>query len=112
MGVNIMGVPYDILIKQEAEDEMLKEADGYCDTSTKEIVINDFKNDKRVTYKSVEYLHKQTLRHEIIHAFLHESGLWVNSLGITAWAMNEEMVDWIAKQFPKILKAFNECGAL
>ena len=35
---------------------------------------------------------KSCLRHEIAHAFLHESGLSSNS----EWAMNEEIVDWIA----------------
>jgi len=29
-----------------------------------------------------------------------------------AWARHEEMVDWIAIQFPKIMKAFQEVGAL
>ena len=47
-------------------------------------------------------------RHEIIHAFLFESGLAENS----AWAQNEEMVDFFAIQFPKLLKAFETAGAL
>lgn len=53
-----------------------------------------------------------TLRHEIIHAFLAESGLWGSSEPAKAWAMNEEMIDWIALQFPKILKAFKEAKAI
>ena len=44
----------------------------------------------------------------MIHAFLHESGLAVNS----DWAQNEEMVDWFALQAPKLFKAFKEAGAL
>jgi hypothetical protein len=51
-----------------------------------------------------------TLRHEIIHCFLHESGVWGSSSGADSWAMNEEMVDWIAMQFPKILKVFKQLG--
>ena len=51
-----------------------------------------------------------TLRHEILHAFLHESGLWGCSLESTSWAMNEEMVDWVAIQFPKILKVYRQLG--
>ena len=42
------------------------------------------------------------------HAFLYESGLAENS----AWAQEEEMVDWFAKQFPKLAVAFREVDAL
>ena len=48
------------------------------------------------------------LRHEIVHAFLYESGLDVSS----EWARNEEIVDWIALQTPKLQKAFEEAGCL
>lgn len=41
------------------------------------------------------------------------SGLNVNSLPCEdGWATNEEMVDWIAIQGPKIFKAWKEAGAL
>ena len=55
---------------------------------------------------------KQTLRHEIVHAFLGESGLSNNSNSIDAWARNEEVVDWFAIQGPKIYKAWQEAGAV
>ena len=54
--------------------------------------------------ENVEELEKKVLRHEIIHAYLGESGLRSSS----EWAENEEMVDWFAIQFPKILKTFSE----
>ena len=48
-----------------------------------------------------------SIRHEVVHAFLEESGLSDCSLRPEmAWARNEEMVDWIAIQFPKMLEAF------
>jgi hypothetical protein len=47
------------------------------------------------------------MRHELVHAFLFESGLHNDS-----WAANEAAVDWIANQFPKILKAFQEAGCI
>ena len=52
----------------------------------------------------MESFRKKVARHEIIHAFLYESGLSHNS----EWANNEEMIDWIAIQFSKMLKAFEE----
>lgn len=39
--------------------------------------------------------------------FLFESGLDSES-----WGRNEEIVDWIANQFPKMMKAFDEVNAL
>ena len=44
---------------------------------------------------------KETMRHEIIHAFLHESGL-------ENYCDDEVLVDWLAKQWNKISIAFQE----
>lgn len=50
---------------------------------------------------------------ESADAFLFESGLSSNTHGIYgAWAENEEMVDWIAIQSPKIFKVFQELEIL
>ena len=45
------------------------------------------------------------LRHEIIHAFLYESGL-------RNYSADETLVDWLAAQFPKMFAAFEnaECA--
>jgi len=48
------------------------------------------------------------IRHELIHAFLFKSGLDA----CAEWARNEEMVDWLAIQFPKLMKAFQEADCL
>ena len=56
---------------------------------------------------------KQLMRHEIVHAFLSESGLSANALSPDgAWALNEEMVDWFAIQGPKIVSARQAAPAL
>lgn len=40
---------------------------------------------------------KQTIRHEIVHAFFSESGLADSGLSFDgAWCKNEELVDWFA----------------
>lgn len=57
------------------------------------------------------------LRHRIIHAFLYESGLcdakFKDSIfNIKSWTENEKMVDWLAWQFPKIAKVFDELGIM
>ena len=51
---------------------------------------------------------RKNKRHEIIHAFLFESGLAENS----EWAQNEEMVDFFAIQFPKLMEAFKNADAI
>lgn len=107
--VHILGVPYKILIIEDEDYRADREADGWCDTSAKELLVFNFKQSWDSKRDLVAYQHK-VIRHEIVHAFLYESGLDVNSLSGGAWAKNEEMVDWIAIQIPKILKAFQEAG--
>lgn len=103
MKINILGTEYTIHNQNRDENRIFRNNDGYCDTSSKEIFICIFEKeeDSLKDYKS--YMNK-VLRHEIIHAFLFESGLSVNS----DWAYNEEIVDWIAIQFPKLEKVFKE----
>lgn len=88
-----------------------KDADGWCDSSTKEILIFNYSQDVDSKRDLVAY-QKKVIRHEIVHAFLYESGLSVNSLSGGAWAKNEEMVDWMAIQMPKIYEVFKEAEAL
>ena len=110
--VNVLGTRYKILRKTEDEDEGLKTCDGYCDHSVKQIVVVIYKpsTDGSVDAKDFEALYRKILRHEIIHAFFYESGLWENSEKINQWATNDEMTDWIAIQFPKMQEAFVEAG--
>lgn len=79
------------------------------DPMAKEILLFNFKQSIDSVKDLVAYQNK-VLRHEIIHAFLYESGLWQDSYGSKCWAQNEEMVDWFAIQEPKIHKAFKEAG--
>ena len=114
MKVNILGTDYEIIKGSEKEYPRLKVCDGYTDASIKRIVILDYdtleKNDAHI--KDFSVLEKQVIRHEIIHAFFHESGLWVNSNDVEQWAMNEEMIDWIALQFPKMYQAFKDANCI
>jgi hypothetical protein len=99
MKANILGTIYKIKRKT------LKDAntDGWCDDTSKTIVI---RNDNYKNVGNFEYLMKKQLRHEIIHAYLSESGLQSNFENCTQWGHNETMVDWIVIQFPKIYKTY------
>lgn len=110
MKVKILGTEYEIISVEETNDNLekyplLKDNSGYTDITTKQIYILEYKNTED-TFKNLDVLYKKTLRHELIHAFLYESGLFNNSNG--DWAKNEEVVDWIAIQFEKILGVFIE----
>ena len=118
MTVNVLGAEYTITVKKYDEDEAFERLsiDGYCDGQIKSIVICDmstYKGWEHEPKETIEISQKQTLRHEIVHAFFDESGLASSSLGIDGpWAKNEEMVDWFALQGPKIYKAWQEVGAI
>lgn len=109
--VNILGTEYTIKMDVPSEKMPFK-GDGCMDHSTKEIWIADFGESDRDSIKDLNSYRKRVLRHEIIHAFLYESGLWNNSGNVKAWGQSEEITDWIALQFPKMLQAFVDVGAI
>ena len=116
--VNILGTEYRIEIHKVSEDSFMEEKGlaGYCEEENKLIVVADMSEEKYfagMDEKAQETYRKKTLRHEIMHAFLNESGLSDSSNRFdSAWAKNEEMVDWFAIQSPKIFKVFVELGIL
>lgn len=108
MKVDVLGTEYKIIETTQAEDKNLDGVDGYCDTSIKECVVEKMEASGRIREKKNLPEYKKTvIRHEIIHAFLFESGL-----DTCSWANNEEMVDFFAIQMPKLVKAFKEADAL
>ena len=89
---------------------------GYCEEENKLIVVADMSEEKYfgdMDEKAQETYRKKTLRHEIMHAFLNESGLSDSSNRFDgAWAKNEEMVDGLAIQAPNIFSAFKKMNIL
>jgi hypothetical protein len=89
---------------------------GFCDPDLKKIEIlrlNTIEEWKQEPREKIAEREKLFLRHEIVHAFLNESGIRDNAAHIDfAWSKNEEMVDWFAIQGEKIYKAWKEAGAL
>lgn len=107
--INILGEEWTIWERAEREDERLKDCDGYCDWTTREIVVE---RENLGNLQDMERYIRKVKRHEIVHAFLFESGLSHSSCSVESWTRNEEMVDWIANQGPKIYEAWKEAGAL
>ena len=116
--INILGTEYRIETHKVSEDSYLEENKlaGYCGEEEKLIVVADMSEEKYFTgmdEKAQETYRKRVLRHEIVHAFLNESGLSDSSNQYGgAWAKNEEMVDWFAIQSLKIFKVYSELGLL
>lgn len=106
--VNVLGTEYKITwTKDPLSDCKLEGAMGYTEPVTKKLVIDDRPADS-LCVDGLDQLKLKVLRHEIVHAFLVESGLDTSS----PWARNEEMVDWVALQMPRMVKAMREVGAL
>lgn len=106
--VDVLGTRYNIKsVDRNTDDKRLEGANAYCDYYAKEIVAIKYEETEE-SFKDIPAFNRKTLRHEIVHAFLAESGLRRSC----SWAENEEVVDWIAIQFPKMLKAFQEANAI
>lgn len=109
LSVNILGTKYTVKFMAEKDDYRLEECSGYTDFFSRLIVIE---NSKKGTIHEIEKFQKKVLRHEIVHAFLYESGLATSSHGCESFADDEEIVDWIAIQGEKIYSAWKSAGAL
>ena len=110
--VNILGSDWRLRFVDRESDPQLKEVDGYTDITAKLMVIDDQRYIDNDSVANLYAYKQRVVRHEIIHAYLMESGLDSSSLEHEAWARNEEMVDWFALQAPKIYKTFEEVGCM
>ena len=103
----VLGTQYSIYEASEEEDASLEKCDGYCDKTSKKIVISDM---KKTDLENIKVYRNKAIRHEIIHAFMFESGFGEN-FEHKQFGQEETVIDWIAIQFPKIKYAFKiaEC---
>lgn len=108
MKIDVLGTEWKIEFRKRKH--MPEGMDGYCDRTIKTICI--VKNDKSSGFGNYKEYRKATIRHEIIHAFLIESGLDSNWQHAEQFGHDETMVDWFAMQFTKLYKAFEQAGAI
>ena len=112
MVIDVLGTQYKVFKNvMPTEDPILNDCNGYFDKTTHSIVICG--RTQECNLGDFNTFEKATLRHEIIHAFLYESG---HSACTTWMGQGEEhpehMVEWLAIMFPKMAKTFKEAGAL
>lgn len=116
--VNILGTEYTIEKRAYVDDPLFEKEGilGYCESYMQLIVICDMLSHEKYKDEPQEAkiaCEKETLRHEITHAFLNESGLRQCSHGMECgWSKDDEIVDWFAIQSPKIFKVFQELDIL
>ncbi len=92
--VNILGADYELIVDHDEENTKLDRADGYIEYWSKKIVFAPCKHDKLTAERADQYAAK-LVRHEVVHAFLHECG-------IEEYARDERLVGWIAHHLPKL----------
>lgn len=112
--VTVLGCEYQIIVVRYDQYKECKDYDGWCDPYSKKIFLVDqaTNSDCDPILTDPVGRMKQVLKHEIVHAFFSESGLDSSSNSTQGWAVNEEMVDWIAWNGAKICKAWKEVGAI
>lgn len=100
LAIDVLGTTYEIVFNDEKLKDM--QADGACNFYDKIIMLrhvkelldeDDYGENKKICFDS-------TLRHELTHAFLYEAGL-------TSYANDEVLVEWVAQCLPKIDVATN-----
>ncbi|MEG0790991.1 MAG: hypothetical protein RSG23_05130 [Gordonibacter sp.] len=113
--VNVLGQTYKVYeLAPEDGGTMEDGVLGTTDWTTHEIMLRGSIKEPtgNDSLANLDVLYRETLRHEITHAFLFESGMTGSDTFEGDFAHNELMVDWFAMQAPKMLKAFEEADAL
>ena len=107
MKVNILGAEwtYDHIAYEEDENP-INDVGGYCDFTTRRMVV--YKPPIEATVRNTDAVVQETTRHEAIHAYLYESGLGEEIHAVRGH--DEQIIDWFAKQYPKMKKTFEELG--
>lgn len=104
MQIDILGTKYSV---KEDKSLIHTQTDGICKLYDKEILLRPVEAMlcSEDGWATKERRYREVARHEIVHAFFEEAGL-------SDYGSDERLVDWIAKQFPKMLKAMRGAGGL
>lgn len=104
----IMGKEWTIEVVPYDDPKMKKcNADGLCEVYERTIKIRDLEQDpeREGMYDSITEFMKNVLRHEIIHAFFHETCH-------QKYKENEELVEILAQAVPKLSKIMENAEVL
>ena len=108
--ITVLGQEYQIVVDTSGNNPKLNEWDGYHEPYSKKIVVDGTlltkETDPAKVAERLDVYLNRVYRHEIMHAFFCESGISYR------YMTDEEdfLVDWIARQYPKMKKIFEELG--
>ena len=106
--ITVLGETYTIETRDADSDKLLERADGYTDRSARTIVLAAISD--RVTLDNKLRYQAEVLRHEIVHAFIAESG--IQNLTDYGHDDDEGVVDWFARMGPKIAAVWQAAGCM
>ena len=102
--VDILGTHYHVRSVSETEDKRIRNKNGFTDWTSKEICIEKiWDGDLSV----MDNLVKKVIRHELIHAFMFESGFG-DCFEHGEYGQEETVIDWFSFQFEKIANAIEK----
>lgn len=104
--VDILGEPWRVKVCSSDVEPRLKDNAGFTDWTSHFMGIADPDETEGSLDNDVEFV-KHVARHEIVHAFMFQSGLgddWRHS----DMGHDETVVDWIARQFKAMQKVIEK----
>lgn len=113
---DVLGTTYTLFFRAEEDLKVSNKTkdgkrNGYCRLFDPYITIYVSRNHKNNMVNENKIRH--VMRHEIIHAFIHESGLGSQSHSpVYGWGNDEEIIDWFAAQYPKMYPIFEKLNLL
>lgn len=107
--VNILGSEWTVRSATETEEPRLENKNGFTDWTARLICLE---RELQGDIGSMETYMNKVIRHELIHAFMDESGFG-DCFEHKDFGQEETVVDWFAYQMPKIMElADNICKAV
>lgn len=98
--VNILGSEWTVRSATESEEPRLQGVNGFTDWTARLICLE---REPQGNISSMETYMNKVIRHELIHAFMDESGFG-DCFEHKLFGQEETVVDWFAYQMPKIMK--------
>lgn len=96
----ILGTPWRVMVLQ---DPTYTEWKGRCSCTGSRIIQFNLQTISSAKVENTFVDLERVIRHELIHAYVYESGIEDYSGGTPNWSENEATVDWFAYQMPKIM---------
>ena len=98
--IEILGHEWTVLVTTDDVEPRLKDCTGFTDWTSRKVVVSRIpESDTNLDYPDA--LMRKVLRHEIIHAYMFESGLgddWTHP----EVGHDETMIDWMAYHLHKL----------